>query len=110
MEEYDSLLLVGTSFPYMSYLPKPGQARAVQIDRDPQRLGLRYPIDIGLCGDAGATLEAMLPLLQRRQDRSFLETAQGRMKEWWELMKKRKTRDATPLKPQGGAPHVNHLP
>ena len=53
MEECDSLLLVGTSFPYMSYLPKPGQARAVQIDRDPQRLGLRYPIDIGLCGDAG---------------------------------------------------------
>ena len=52
MEECDGLLLVGTSFPYMSYLPKPGQAKAVQIDRDPARLGLRYPIDIGLCGDA----------------------------------------------------------
>ncbi len=93
MEECDSLLLVGTSFPYMAYLPKPGQARGVQIDRDPTRLGLRYPIDIGLCGDAGATLEALLPLLERRSDRSFLKTAQDRMKEWWEL-------DANPRDPR----------
>src|SRR5438270_4685440 len=78
MEECDSLLLVGTSFPYMAYLPKPGQARAVQIDRDAARLGLRYPIDIGLCGDSAATLEVLLPMLERRQDRSFLEKAQER--------------------------------
>ena len=65
MEECDSLLLVGTSFPYMAFLPKPGQARAVQIDRDPARLGLRYPIEMGLCGDAEGTLRALLPLLQR---------------------------------------------
>ena len=65
----------------------------MQIDRDPTRLGLRYPIDIGLAGDARATLQALLPLLQRRQDRSFLETAQGRMKEWWELMQTREERD-----------------
>ena len=64
MEECDSLLLVGTSFPYMAYLPKPGQASAVQIDRDPARLGLRYPIDIGLCGDSAATLEVLLPAAQ----------------------------------------------
>src|SRR3954466_10224539 len=80
MEECDSLFLVGTSFPYMSYLPKPGQATAVQIDRDPARLGMRYPIDIGLCGDAPATIKALLPMLNRRADRSFLEKAQGRMK------------------------------
>src|SRR4029078_3008111 len=75
MEECDSLLIGGSSFPYMEYLPEPDQARAVQIDRDPTRLGLRYPIDIGLTGDARATLQALLPLLHRRQDRSFLETA-----------------------------------
>ena len=68
--------LPGSSFPYMQYLPEPDQAKAVQIDRDPTRLGLRYPIDVGLTGDAKATLQALLPLLQRRQDRSFLETAQ----------------------------------
>ena len=61
----------------------------MQIDRDPTRLGLRYPVDIGLTGDAQATLQALLPLLSARQDRSFLETAQERMKEWWELMRNR---------------------
>ncbi len=110
MEECDSLFLVGTSFPYMDYLPKPGQAKAVQIDRDPARLGLRYPIDIGLTGDAPATLRALLPLLKRRPDRSFLETAQGRMKEWWDLMKTRETRTESPMKPQVIAAAVNeHL-
>ncbi len=79
MEECDTLLIAGSSFPYMQFLPEPDQAKAVQIDRDPTRIGLRYPIDIGLTGDAKATLQALLPLLQRRQDRSFLETAQKRM-------------------------------
>ena len=93
----------------MSYLPKPGQATAVQIDRDPARLGLRYPIDIGLCGDAPATIKALLPMLQRRPDRSFLEKAQERMKDWWELMRSREERTETPLKPQVVARHVNDL-
>ena len=109
MEECDSLFLVGTSFPYMSYLPKPGQATAVQIDRNPARLGLRYPIDIGLCGDAPATIQALLPMLKRRPDRSFLEKAQERMKDWWELMRQREERTETPLKPQVVARHVNDL-
>jgi pyruvate dehydrogenase (quinone) len=110
MEECDSLFLVGTSFPYMDYLPKPGQAKAVQVDRDPARLGLRYPIDIGLTGDAPATLKALLPLLKRRSDRSFLEKSQGRMKEWWDLMKTRETRTESPMKPQVIAAAVNeHL-
>jgi thiamine pyrophosphate-dependent acetolactate synthase large subunit-like protein len=109
MEECDSILLVGTSFPYMAYLPSPGQAKGVQIDRDPARLGLRYPIDVGLAGDAPATLKALIPLLHRRQDRSFLESAQSRMKEWWELMRTREERDEVPLKPQVVARHVNDL-
>jgi pyruvate dehydrogenase (quinone) len=88
---------------------KPGQARAVQIDRNPARLGLRYPIEIGLCGDAAATLGVLHPLLQRRQDRSFLEKAQGRVKEWWDLMKTRQERTDVPLKPQVIARHVNDL-
>jgi len=109
MEECDSLLMVGTSFPYMSYLPKPDQARAVQIDCDAARLGLRYPIDVGLTGDARATLQALLPMLQRRRDRSFLEKAQERTGEWWELMRTREERTEMPLKPQVVARHVNDL-
>ena len=110
MEECDSLLMVGTNFPYMNYLPKPGQAKAVQIDRDPTRLGIRYPIDIGLTGDATATLRALLPHLKRRDDRSFLEKAQERVKEWMKLMDDRASRPDVPLKPQVVAKAVNdHL-
>src|SRR5262249_18918627 len=105
MEECDSLLIVGSSFPYMEYLPNPGQAKAVQIDRDPTRLGLRYPIDIGLAGDAKATLRALLPMLKKRADRSFLDKARERMHEWWELLGKRESRDDVPLKPQVVARH-----
>ncbi len=110
MEECDSLFLVGTSFPYMNYLPKPGQAKAVQVDRDPTRLGIRYPIDIGLTGDAPATLRALLPLLRRREDRSFLQKAQERVREWDETLRDRSTRGDVPLKPQVVARAVNeHL-
>lgn len=109
MEECDTLLMVGTSFPYMKWYPKPGQARAVQIDRDPTRLGLRYPIEVGLTGDAKATLQALLPLLQRREDRSFLAKAQKWVNEWNELMRVRETRDDAPVKPQVVAGHVNDL-
>ena len=109
MEECDSLLMVGTNFPYMDYLPQPDQATAVQIDRDPTRLGLRFPIDVGLTGDAKATLGALIPMLKRRPDRSFLETAQTRMAEWWDLMKTREERTETPMKPQVIARHVNDL-
>lgn len=100
LEECDSLLIVGSSFPYMEYYPKPGAATAVQIDADPSRIGLRYPVTRGLAGDAKATLEVLVPLLEHRRDRSFLETAQKRMKKWNELMEDRGTRDDNPLKPQ----------
>ncbi len=107
MEECDSLLMVGTSFPYMNYLPKPDQARAVQIDRDATRLGLRFPIEVGLTADAKATLQALIPLLHPRTERLFLEKAQERTREWWQLMKTREERTEVPLKPQVVARHVN---
>src|SRR5205809_6927934 len=73
LEECDTLLMVGTSFPYIEYYPKPGQARAVQIELDPMRIGLRYPVEVGLVGDSCRTLQELLPLLERKKDRHFLE-------------------------------------
>ena len=100
LESCDTLLLVGTSFPYIEFYPKPGQARAVQIERDPMRIGLRYPVEVGLVGDSRRTLEALLPMLDRKEDRRFLETAQKGMEEWWALMEARGTRRDSPMKPQ----------
>ncbi len=100
MENCDTLLIVGSSFPYIEFMPKPGQARSVQIDLDPARIGLRYSIEVGLVGDSRRTLEALLPHLRPRQNRSFLENAQNGMKEWQELMLKRATNMEKPMKPQ----------
>jgi pyruvate dehydrogenase (quinone)/pyruvate oxidase len=100
MEGCDTLLMVGTSFPYIEFLPKPGQARGVQIDRDPARIGLRYPIEVGVAGDSRAALQKLLPLLRRNRDSSFLEAAQKGMKKWWELMEERGTRKDHPMYPQ----------
>src|SRR5687767_5329968 len=100
MEHCDTLLMVGTSFPYIEFLPKPGQARAVQIELDPARMGGRYPIEVGLVGDSRRTLDALLPLLQDHDDRRFLEEAQAGMQKWWQLMEERGTRPDVPMKPQ----------
>jgi pyruvate dehydrogenase (quinone) len=100
LEACDTLLLVGTSFPYIEYYPKPGQARAVQIELDPMRVGLRHPVEVGLVGDSRRTLQALLPLLERKSERGFLERAQQGMKEWWALMEERGTRRDSPMKPQ----------
>lgn len=100
METCDTLLMVGTSFPYIEFLPKPGEARGIQIELDPTRLGLRYPIEVGLAGDSQRTLRALIPMLQRHDDRRFLETAQQGMVEWWALMEERGTRPDIPMKPQ----------
>ena len=105
----DTLFMVGTSFPYLPWYPKPDQARAVQLDVDPTRIGLRYPIEVGLTGDAKMSLQALLPMLERNSNRSFLEEAQEGMKEWFELMKTREDRDDSPVKPQLVAKHVNDL-
>lgn len=100
IEACDTLLMVGTSFPYIEFLPKPGQARGVQIDLDPVRIGLRYPVEVGLVGDSKNTLQALLPLLHKNEDRSFLQNAQEGMQDWWSLMEARGTRPDKPMKPQ----------
>ncbi len=100
LETCDTLLLVGTSFPYVEFYPKPNQARAVQIDRDPTRIGLRYPVDVGLAGDAKETLAALQPLLKRNPNPRFLRKAQSGMRAWWKLMRERGTRRDKPMKPQ----------
>ena len=100
LEGCDTLLIVGTSFPYIEFYPKPGDARAVQIDIDPARIGLRYPVEVGLVADSRRTLNALLPLLKVNKRRGFLEKAQKSMKEWWKLMEERGTRATMPMKPQ----------
>jgi pyruvate dehydrogenase (quinone) len=100
IEQCDTLLMVGTSFPYIEYLPTPDQARAVQIDIDPLRIGLRYPVEIGLVGDSARTLEQLLPRLRRKDDRGFLESAQKGMRDWWRRMDERGTQRDRPMKPE----------
>jgi pyruvate dehydrogenase (quinone) len=100
LEQCDTLFLVGSSFPYIEYLPKPDDARGVQIDVDPKRIGLRFPVEVGLVGDCRSVLRELLPRLNRNRDRSFLEKAQKGMKEWWQAMEKRGSRRDTPMKPQ----------
>jgi pyruvate dehydrogenase (quinone)/pyruvate oxidase len=100
IEKCDLLLMVGTAFPYMEFLPKPGQARAIQIDLDPARIGLRYPVDVGLAGDCRQTLLHLLPLLKRNEERNFLEKAQQGMQEWRQRLAEQETRPDQPMKPQ----------
>jgi pyruvate dehydrogenase (quinone) len=99
MEECDALLIVGSTFPYIEYYPKPGQAQVVQIDCDATRIGLRAPANVALVGDARTTLNMLNARLDRRTDRSFLETAQRRMQEWRELLDKAASSEQMPLKP-----------
>ena len=100
MEECDTLVIAGTSFPYIEFYPKPGQAKAVQIDLDLARIGLRYPVDVGLVGQCWDVLRALLPLIKPKSDRRFLEQCQDRMRQWNDLMVQRGTRTDRPLKPQ----------
>jgi pyruvate dehydrogenase (quinone) len=100
MEDCDTLLIVGASFPYVEFYPKPESARGVQIEIDPKRIGLRFPVEVGLVGDARRTLQELLPMLRRKDDRGFLEKAQAGMKDWWKTMEERGTRTDTPMKPQ----------
>ena len=77
LESCDTLLIVGSSFPYIEFYPKPGDAKAVQIELDPKRVGLRYPVDVGLVGDSRRVLSELLPLLQKNDERKFLEMRAG---------------------------------
>jgi pyruvate dehydrogenase (quinone) len=109
LRECDTLLIAGSSFPYIEFYPEPGKAKAVQIDIDPARIGLRYDADIGLVGDCRDVLRALLPLIKRKDDRRFLEQAQRRMKDWNALMDERGTRADLPMKPQVVAYQLNKL-
>jgi pyruvate dehydrogenase (quinone) len=100
MEGCDTLLIVGSGFPYLEYYPRPGQARVVQIDSHPGRIGLRVPAESGLVGDAATVLRALLPRLERHDDRLFIEQAQAGVAEWQEELDKQATRGDTPMKPQ----------
>jgi len=107
LAECDTFIIAGSSFPYMEFLPKPDAARTVQIDVDPKRIGLRHPVEVGLVGDCRDVLAALVPLITRKEDRSFLETAQARMKDWNGLMENRGTRTSMPMKPQVAAYNLN---
>src|SRR5207245_1472014 len=92
LEDCDTLLIVGSSFPYIEFYPKPGQARCVQIDLGAPKIGLRCPVEVGLVGDSIRVLRRLIPLLDRRVDRSCLEKAQKRKAEWMKIMEERGTR------------------
>jgi pyruvate dehydrogenase (quinone)/pyruvate oxidase len=100
MEKCDTILLVGTSFPYVEFLPKPEQARGIQIDDKPDRIGLRYPVEIGLVGDAKTALMRLVDLVKEKTDRNFLKEAQKGMEEWRQLLDAQAPADVTPIKPQ----------
>jgi pyruvate dehydrogenase (quinone) len=100
MQGCDTLLLVGTGFPYAEFLPEEGKARAVQIDIDPRMLGARYPLEAGLVGDARETLRALIPLLDRKPDREWRAEVEANIADWRTLMRERAAESAHPINPQ----------
>jgi pyruvate dehydrogenase (quinone) len=100
MEGCDTFLMIGSSFPYSEWLPEPGQARGVQIDIDGRLVGIRYPMEVGLVGDAKDTLRELIPQLERKEDRSWREEIEGEVTRWWEILEERAMLDADPLNPQ----------
>jgi pyruvate dehydrogenase (quinone) len=110
MNEADTLLMVGTSFPFIEFLPKPGHARGIQIDINPERIGLRYPVEIGLIGDSKLILSALLPLLHQKNNTAFLRGKQRAMREWRDLLKDlmKNQRKQKMIKPQAVAAAVSN--
>ncbi len=100
MQSCDTLLMVGSSFPYSEFLPKEGQARGVQIDIDGGMLGMRYPMELNLVGDSQATLRALLPLLAQKPDRGWRDTIEANVSDWWQLLEERAMQGADPINPQ----------
>src|SRR5436853_3557465 len=97
MMDCDTLLMVGTSFPYSEFLPEEGQARGVQIDIDGRMVGIRYPTEVNLVGDSGETLRALIPRLTRKEDRSWREKVESGVTDWWKVMEARAMNEADPL-------------
>jgi pyruvate dehydrogenase (quinone) len=100
MTDCDTLLMVGSSFPYSEFLPKEGQAKGVQIDIDGKMLGIRYPMDVNLQGDAKATLQALIPYLKRKEDRSWRKDIEEKVDKWWKILDARAQKTAEPINPQ----------
>jgi pyruvate dehydrogenase (quinone) len=96
----DTFLMIGSRFPYSEFLPKEGQARAVQIDIDPKMLSIRYPMEINLVGDSAATLRELIPLLKRKEDRSWREKIEKSVAEWWQVLEARAMHEADPINPE----------
>lgn len=100
MNECDTLLMVGSAFPYSEFLPKEGKARGVQIDIDARKLNLRYPMEVCLAGDSAATLEALLPLLEQQTDSSWRQRIESNVRDWWRVLEARAMNAARPINPQ----------
>lgn len=100
MTECDTLLMIGSSFPYSEYLPKEGKARGVQIDIDGTMLGLRYPMEVHLQGDSKESLSALIPLLARKEDRSWQQQIENEVAQWWKVLEARSMNSANPVNPQ----------
>ncbi|KAF3468969.1 thiamine pyrophosphate-requiring protein [Streptomyces sp. Tu 3180] len=100
MRDCDTLLMIGSSFPYTQFMPELDQARGVQIDIDPHMIGLRYPFEVNLVGDARETLRRLLPHLRRKEDRTWREKIEEDVARWWEVMERRAAVEADPINPE----------
>jgi pyruvate oxidase len=98
MQATDLLIMIGTSYPFTGFLPE--KANTIQIDLDPTQIGKRYPVDVGLAGEAGKTLDWLLEHVSKKEDQTFLEESQERMKKWWEGLEEQEQNDSVPIKPQ----------
>jgi len=100
MMNCDTLLMVGSGFPYSEFLPEEGQARGVQIDINGRMLGIRYPMEVNLIGDSAQTLKSLIPLLDKKEDRSWQHTVKKQVAEWWQTLEARAMEAAEPINPQ----------
>ncbi|HTO71502.1 MAG TPA: thiamine pyrophosphate-requiring protein [Myxococcota bacterium] len=100
MMSCDTLLMVGSSFPYAEFLPEEGQARGIQIDIDGRMLSIRYPMRLALIGDAKETLRALIPLLERKQERGWRTWLESQVERWWQVLEARALDDTQPINPQ----------
>ncbi len=100
MQDCDTLLMIGSSFPYAEFLPEEGAARGVQIDIDARMIGIRYPMQANLVGDSAQTLRALIPLLTRKEDRTWRETVESNVAEWWKVLEARAMKPGDPINPQ----------
>jgi len=109
LSDCDTLIIAGSSFPYLEFYPRPGKAKTIQIDLDPARVGLRHEVDVGLIGDCRGVLRSLVDRVPRKDDRSFLKQAQENMQEWNKLLNERASRTDMPMKPQTALHKLNEL-